>query len=464
MDKVVQVLGIRIKFSVEFVRSPAGEIQGPPDEKPLRTITRTLTGRKPDMTTHFEIIGLESIRRRYDMHWQQIEEKVHLVVSHIIGAQMGAGDSFMKISPSKYALTFVRTDVKTAKRRAAIIRQQILDIFLSSELKNAQLDVRMEPPRATMPLQAPQPRPSMVAPAPPRPEASLEQMGMTPPAAPASNDLPDDVSGTRPMYFRVLPPKGGVPVERNQGPMRPVLLRDEEGNAVLPPGIRFLYRRIWDVASASDAGQRFFFHLTMPDGSDLSDYDVLPVDADDDMIAQLDLMMLDAVQNYLQQTQARGEPVKVICPVHYRSLATARLRTAYIDVCNHLPAELGGQYLQFEVLHMPRALYGTALTDPITALKKVSRGVILRCPLDHVAEDTLVSSGAMAVSTLCAHMDGRPQPAIERHFGNFVRSCNKLRMRSYAFGLDTPELCEAAEKAGFGGLCGDGVLTKYPDK
>lgn len=113
---------------------------------------------------------------------------------------------------------------------------------------------------------------------------------------------------------------------------------------------------------------------------------------------------------------------------------------------------------------MPRALYGPDLTDPIDALKKVGRGVILRCPLDHVATDTLMASGATAVSTHCGHMTGRPPPAVEKQFTGFARSCNKLKLRTYAFGLDSPELCEMAEKAGFGGLCGEGVLIKHPDK
>jgi hypothetical protein len=240
-------------------------------------------------------------------------------------------------------------------------------------------------------------------------------------------------------------------------------MRDEEGNAILPTGLRFLYRRIWDTASSAAAGQRFFFYLEM-DGEKLFDYDVLPVDADDDMIAEMDMRMLASAQEYLAQSIAAGAPVRVVCPVHYRTVSSPVAQKRYIAACGRMADSAVKKYMAFEILHMPRALYGPALTDPIEALKKVGRGVILRCPLDHVAADTLMTSGATAVSTHCAHMGGRPLPSVEKQFTGFVRSCNKLKLRSYAFGLDSPELCEMAEKAGFAGLCGDGVLTKYPDK
>ena len=94
MDKVVEILGLRIKVSVEAVDDArTAPTAVPIDEPSLHKIIRSMSGRKPDMTAHFEIIGLEAVRRRYDLHWEQIEEKVHLVVSRIIGAHMQAGDA-----------------------------------------------------------------------------------------------------------------------------------------------------------------------------------------------------------------------------------------------------------------------------------------------------------------------------------------------------------------------------------
>lgn len=436
MDKVVEILGLRIKVSVEAVDDArAAPTAVPIDEPSLHKIIRSMSGRKPDMTTHFEIIGLEAVRRRYDLHWEQIEEKVHLVVSRIIGAHMQAGDSFLKISSSKYALTFVRTDAAAAKKRAADIRQKILDVFLSGELVGTRLDIQLDEPRST------------VLPPVPRKEGAGR-----------------DAAG-RPLFFRPSTQHAGIPcgVENLRAPKRPVLLRGEDGHAILPSGLRFLSRRIWDTALSTAAGQRFFFYLEM-EGDKLFDYDVLPLDADDDMIAKMDMMMLSTVQQYLDKTISDDMPVRVVCPVHYRTVSGLAMREKYLQACRQMPDEVSKRYLAFEILHMPRALYGSALTDPIEALKKVGRGVILRCPLDHVAADTLMTSGATAVSTHCAHMTGRPPPSVEKQFAGFVRSCNKLKLRSYAFGLDSPELCDMAEKAGFGGLCGDGVLTKHPDK
>lgn len=379
MDKVVQILGLRIKVSVEAVGDAAPAVPGMPlDEPSMHKFVRNLSGRKPDMTTHFEIIGLEAVRRRYDLHWEQIEEKVHLVVSRIIGAHMQQGDSFLKINASKYALTFVSTDAATAKKRAADIRQKILEVFLSRDLIGARLDIRLDEPRSTVPAPKPVPR----------------------------EDLSAREDG-RKLFFRATTPQAAVScgVENARAKKRPVLMRDEEGNAILPAGLRFLYRRIWDTASSAALGQRFFFYLEM-DGEKLFDYDVLPVDADEDMIAEMDMGMLASAQEYLAQSIAAGAPVKVVCPVHYRTVSSLVAQKRYIAACGRMADGAVKKYMAFEILHMPRALYGPALTDPIEALKKVGRGVILRCPLDHVAADTLMTSGATAVSTHCAHMGG----------------------------------------------------------
>lgn len=320
MDKVVQILGLRIKLSVEAVEDPASRTPAAPvDEPSLHKLMRNLSGRKPDMTTHFEIIGLEAVRRRYDLHWAQIEEKVHLVVSRIIGAHLNAGDSFLKISPSKYALTFMGTDAATAKKRAADIRQKILEVFLSGELIGARLDIQLGEPRSTVPARL--------------------SAGRSPRLDPRSAPR-DDSAGSesgRPLFFRATTPQGGVPcgVENMRAKKRPVLVRDEDGVAILPPGLKFLYRRIWDTASSKPAGQRFFFYLEMDD-TKLFDYDALPPDADDDMIARMDMMMLATVQEYLTQSIAEGAPVKVVCPVHYRTIATAAMREKYIEACGKI--------------------------------------------------------------------------------------------------------------------------------
>jgi hypothetical protein len=460
MDKLIELAGFRIRVNVEYAKV-RGEFAAPPSaESSFQKMIRAMSGKKPDMTTHFELIGLEPLRRRYDLHWAEIEDKVHLVVRRIIGTYLQDGDSFSRISSDKYAVTFAHTDAETAKKRAADIRQHILDVFLSNAALGKQMDIRMGSPHPT----APQPRDALQGATTKSGQlelATAQYRGLS-----HDHDMAPQGPPAGPIFYRALRPKGGVLVAcgtEKAGQVRPVLIRDDNGEAVMPPGIAFRARRIWDLATARASGQRYFFHLVMPNGTELFDYDVLPVDADDDMVAQLDMQMLASVAEHLAQTAADEIPVKILCPVHYRTVSNPRLRVKYIEAANKIQPEVSRRRLGFELLHMPRALYGTALTDPIAALKQVSRGVIIRCPLDHMAEDTWQSSGAMGVSTHTGDLVGKPLPAVEAKFRTFVRAANKLKLRSYAFGLDSPELCDAAEKTGFGGLCGDGVLAKHPE-
>ncbi|MFN7114024.1 MAG: hypothetical protein ACK4PK_06660 [Alphaproteobacteria bacterium] len=457
MDKLIELAGFRIHVNVEYVKGHENFSPPPLAESSLQKMLRTMSGKKPDMTTHFELIGLEPLRRRYDLHWAEIEGKVHLVVRRIIGAHLRDGDSFVRIAGEKYAVTFAQTDKETAKKRAADIRQHILDVFFSNAALGKQIDLRVEAPHPT----APQPRGAF--------RAAQTKTGQLEQAAAQYRDLAEDIIPQAPqggpVFYRAQRPKGGMVAcgTERAGQRRPVLIRDDNGEAIMPPGIAFRARRIWDLATARASGQRYFFYLVMPDGTELFDYDVLPVDADDDMVAQLDMQMLASATEHLARTAADEMPVKILCPVHYRTVVNPKLRQKYLEACQEMLPEVSRPRLTFELLHMPRALYGAALTDPIAALKKVSRGVIIRCPLDHMAEDTWQSSGAMGVSTHTGDFAGKPVAAVEAKFRAFVRTANKLKLRSYVFGLDSPELCDAAEKTGFGGLCGDGVLAKHPE-
>src|SRR5690606_9888856 len=141
---------------------------------------------------------------------------------------------------------------------------------------------------------------------------------------------------------------------------------------------------------------------------------------------ELDLKMLEAVaQAHEQRGNGHADDVKLLCPVHYKTLANPELRKKYLQACKQIPIGGVNPKIGFEIQHLPRALYGAALAEPLKALSQVSRFVIVRCPIDARMEEAYHAAGASGVSVHCSRLAGQPLESVHRHFVSFVRGANK---------------------------------------
>jgi len=414
----------------------------PPAENMAARFLRNLTGGTADVVTNLEIVGLESLRRRFDMHWEMIEDKVHQVVRLIIHRHLDQNDSFMPISKMQYGIVFSKTSKKIAKKKAEAIRQEILAIFLKDAAFKDSLGIDVSATRYIS-------------------KATSEKM----------IDMvyrEEKKAGAAPLYFRASPLEANAcAAGQSNAHMRPPLLLDESGQGILPPNIEYRYRAIYDQGSGKVTAQRYMYYLPTSAGGALYEYDVLPEQADDDMYLRLDTDMLNVVADRLRNKAHVGHTKetnpKLICPVNYRTLSDPRTRGIYARTLRSLEKDTPFQHLGFEILHMPRALYGPALQDPLSSLTRFSPYVVVRCAaIDAFPEEGYREAGAMGVSVFCASLSRLPSEATQVKLQRFVKAANKYKLRSYAFGLDTEALCDDAEIAGFSCLCGDGVLKKHP--
>lgn len=401
-------------------------------------LLRSVAGRQPDVTTQIQIVGLEPIRRRFDSHWSEIEEKVHQVVRLIIRQEITPQDSFVAINRMRYAITFVACDQKAVSARMLRIRQKILATFLSEETLHGDVDIALGQMVKTRPLYAG----GAVLPDIAREalHAETEQAG-------------------KPLFFKASALTGAGHAE-SSSVTRPPLLLDENRQPVMPKGIQYRFLAVYDQAQGRVAAFRYFCSLSLEGSAPLYEYDVLPVDARDDMYLRLDIDMLSCVARDVQRYL--GTSARLLCPVHYRTISDYNRRRLYLRAVKDLPSHAIRQHIGFEILHMPRALYGAAWEDPVKALARMTPYVVLRCPPNVALEDAYAQAGMMAVSALFTGMENEPLSAVERKMGNFVKAASKQQLRAFAFGLETEEICATAEKAGFSCLCGDGVLKKYP--
>src|SRR5690606_24704338 len=307
----------------------AGQAAYPPaDEGMFDRLFRLLAGRKPDVTAHFEVIGLEPIRRRFELHWEDIEDKVHIIVRHVIGKHLRAGDSFVPVNKQRYLITFAQTSAAEARQRAALIREEILRIFISDRLLGPHIGVAVSDFRRTRPARQSGAKQTPPGAPPPHPHAH-SQAAAHPEADPTAGE---GAKHAAPLIFRGMAPLHG---SNDRDAQRPMLIRDENGRGILPPHIGIRYRAVYDQAVGKVTSYRYMSHYKIPDGAELYEYDVLPEDADDEMYLELDLKMLEAVaQAHEQRGNGHADDIKLLCPVHYKTLANPELRKKYLQACN----------------------------------------------------------------------------------------------------------------------------------
>lgn len=417
------------------------------------TLVRRLYGRAPDYTTHIEILGLEPIRRRFDLHWKDIESKVHMVVRLILEDAIRPPESFVQLNNMRYSITLVGRSEAEAKAVVDDVRQKILKIFIESEYLRESIDVGMGRPVKTKATAI-------------RPRETETGIAATENAVPQTESLDESI---KPLIYRARR-LGDIRCDVGEsGQIRPKLMLDENRHPIMPPDITMHFRAVFDLALGKVTAFRYFHSLQMPQGHMLYEYDVLPEGADEEMHLALDQKMLARVIADLQEIRsaadtAGGDAPRLLCPVHHKTISDRQRRKTYLKGLKEVSANLVCNHIGFEILHMPRALYGDDLQIPVRSLTELTPYVILRCPLDASIEEAYAQSGMMGVSVFVGGMVNAPPQQTSQKLATFVKSAARHKLRSLAFGLETQELCDSAETAGFSCMCGDGVLQKYPNQ
>lgn len=410
MIKIISSLRVDIRFSDSAVQHKS------------KSVTQA--------KAHFEIIGLEAVKREYIAHWPAINQRVHQIVQRIIRDHLKPGEDFHLSTADSYIVFFQR-DVDQAKRCANKIRSAVVDIFI--------LDLKMK---------------------------SLSMNMSVYPALAEENDLGNvlqraGAAGCPPrsekkFYIRPSVESSAITVrgvDEEDDEDRPILRRDEDGKAILPAGIEYILSPVFSLIDNKSTCHAIYARLDMGGGKIWHSYDVLPVDADEDMVLDLDIAMVGRLVEIMEKMEIQnGAAGKVLCPVSYTSIIDEKRRQVYMQAYAELQRRGYDKTVAIQLYHMPRALYGYDLRRPIELLTKISQRVVVMMPSDWTASGELSVAGARAVAFDYQEVEKMQIDMMRVRMRNFVKQANRERVASYIFGVNGAAK-DVAACAGFGYIC-----------
>lgn len=382
--------------------------------------------KRPHPQAQFEIIGLEAVRREYIAHWPSIHQRVHQIVQMIIRQNLQPGEDFRLVSRDSYAISFHR-DAASAHRCAGNIRAAVMDLFIFDlKIKNLGFQMTMHPNDA--------------------------------PVAPQSGEA---TQATQVVTHNGIAHAATADIRRRgDGAARPLFIRDDEGRAVMPHGIEVVFSPIVALADNSRTCFAAFARLDMG-GHHLYGYDVLPEEADDDMILDLDMRTVTRICGVMERMEKiHGYPSKILCPVHYRTIADPARRTAYLQAFAQLQQHGYDRFVAMQLHHMPRALYGTELSQPVEILSRLSSRVVVMVPIDWTSTGEMSEAGARAIGVDFQDMGGMSPEVARVKMRSFVKQVNREKLQSYVFAVTGP-LKDIAQGTGFSHLCDGEVLPQF---
>lgn len=390
------ILSMRIE--VRFGRRRASQSAPPP--------------KRAHPQAQFEIIGLDAVRREYIAHWPSIHQRVHQIVQMIIRQHLQPGEDFRLVARDSYAISFHR-DAAATHRCATVIRAAVMDLFIFDlRLKSLGFQMSMHP------VEGASPRVAAAAP---------------PPEPPHSGD--DDKT-------------------------RPTPVGDDGARLAMPSGIEIVFSPVVALADNSRTCFAAFARLDAG-GHDLYGYDVLPEAADDDLVLDLDLRIVARICQVMEKMESlHGYPSKMLCPVHYRTIADPARCDAYLSAFAQLQQRGYDRFVALQLHHMPRALYGSELRQPIDVLSRLSSRVVVMAPLDWDSTGELAEAGARAIGVDFQDMNNLTPDLAREKMRAFVRQVNREKLQSYVFAV-TGELRDIAQEAGFSHLCDCEVLPQF---
>lgn len=368
---------------------------------------------------HFEIIGLEDIKHSYRSCWPAIHDQVHQITRIVIKKHLREGEGFEPLPPDQYIVLLNRS-VAEAAVCAENIRNSIMQIFMRDEKLASRL--KMSYKMETVSAQSREQRKSV-------------------------------------QYIRASVVESAiVPRERTEDArLRPLMLRDDDGVAILPPGIQVSFTPIVSLLDRKKACFYAYPKLEMDDDTILSGYNVLPEDADEEMVLKLDLKILERAYISMKALQPNcGGQTRMVVPVNFKTLSTPRSRERYKEAVERINKAGVGE-LSLLVRRMPRALFGAELKEPLSFARKLVNRVIVMRPWDRSPDGQLIKAGVTLIGLDLTTLQKVDKNMAVQKMRHFMRNAHKEKLATIAFGVDTPELAQLGMREGFGYLCGDGA-------
>ncbi|MEA1672166.1 hypothetical protein [Nitrospirillum sp. BR 11163] len=447
----------------------------PPEETVFRQRLKAVLGpRQAAAAGCVQFVGLESLKEKLGPRWNAVQTRVHGMIEKLLRQNLGAEDVYYGYGSETYVVVFARLNptqaglvcakvmqelqrlllgepdlasivVRTAAREASgdlILKPERLADLLAKMVARAQPTAPLAQAAATVeapePSASPRRSPAAASPSPaPLAQAPLAQ-------AQAAAALAEVGRGEAVVVNVAAAARGGE--DDPWAHLRPVL-----------GPLEVVYRPVWDVrgqalslyiasARRQRVGGRQYVYgydtLTPPVGG------VTAAGTANGLQEILDLdreTLRQAVDAYLELYDNRFRYYLAL-PVHFETLAGSTRRRAYLDLAGHIPAHLR-PFITYQLMGVPDGVPVGRLTELVSALRPLGRGVTVSADLAPQAQATFAAAGVKGVNvSLCGSVVPRGRLIQDLYLaGAEARRRGLLMMVD---GIDTPEMERVAEEAG----------------
>lgn len=220
------------------------------------------------------------------------------------------------------------------------------------------------------------------------------------------------------------------------------------------------YRPILSLKLGAIVAYRVFARLPGAGGGWVRPETVRPEASTGAFEAALDRWLADQVAGELETARLRSTRALLVLPLHHATLATPAWRRPWRERLEALGPEARRRLGLELVDHDPRQ-HGAALESTLDLLVELAAVPILRLPLAAAVEpgplEPLADAGVKVVSFDASELEEADPGLLDRLVAT-ARACTDAGLRSLLVRVDRVALAEAARRAGFDYMAGDGCL------
>jgi EAL domain-containing protein (putative c-di-GMP-specific phosphodiesterase class I) len=366
-------------------------------------------------------IGLDKVRDRYGAGWEKVAARADRIARQTIERHLAQCDLYTGLPGFAYVIFFTRLSHEEARVKCRVITERIVKLLLGEagtdllEIKTAvaRIDGRID----------------------------LSSSALT-------EEVMSTLSGARESAERDRPePESRAPTT--------------DGTRDLLDRLSFAYRPVWDKTRSVVSAYSCMARVSVSHHGAATEDAAAMIGDQPRERERLDGLVQQRVLADLDELVRGGRRAFLVMPVHFETLARPAARRDFIAGLEARVTVESRKRLLIEVDGAPRGVVQSRLTEIVTPLRPVCRGVMLRLPLDTADLSPMKDCGAFGVG---ADLDARTEAefTLMMWMNRFARSAEKAGMETYLHGLRSLSQVAAAIGAGFGYLDGD-IVAKPVD-
>lgn len=470
-----------------------------------------------------KLINLDELKREFGLRWHEIADRVAVTIASVLRTRLGPRDAFIRLDEAHFVLLFGTHDGARAAAICSLIAAEIKQKLFGVErdlgaMKLATATVRVDGSVTLDPIDPLATLTSMLDAAP----AVTEHGDAREAAAPKGKSdpewrevrIPRDIAageGPRSVPIRISPRAlndliktlgaavgdwqqtgasaehvifDGAEMQRQiaESARRQETLRQIEAAASgmtvpvakagdLPDGserdlivsqlrgANFRYQPIWhrETQAITSYGLNLRF---LVDQAQLSVNELMAWEDDPEVVVAVDLLVAKKALSDLAAMLRQDTKAILSLPIHRAVLDLPVARAQLLGLLTAAPVPMR-QLILLDILDAYAGDWGM-LPALIAGLRRASREVVLRLPLDHTDFSRVLAAGARTVGgDLREH--AWPHARAMRGLADFGKAARSAGLKCYVLGINTQPLAIGAIAAGFDFLAGNAVSPEIPE-